>query len=298
MARPLRVTMFFDDGITGWSESHYDTTAPTLTAAVLAATTILVPARRKLLANGPWLKYIRASYDDTWRDSQVFFLPAPNIGAFGQYLNNLAWNTQSAAVEWTTVLLRGIGGDLYRKQIYISGIPFSDPTDVLSPQDDPTMVAAFQAYRSTLVNNIYGFSVWQRDIIQFPYKTITAVQPAVLPYGGINLTIPAHGFAAVPGNRLWCWNFRYLFQQIPVGVRTPNGAYSFAVVDPNTINVPAFRNPPTGIFVSGQAQQQVKGVVPYQDIAMERFTHRKRGRPFDAPRGRSRRRTSSAAVVK
>ena len=290
--------MFFDDGITGWSESHYDTVSQTLTAAIVQARTILVPARRGLLASGPFLKYLRASYDDTWRDSQVFFLPAPVKGLNGQYINNTGWAGLSAATEWTTALLRGIGGDLYRKQIYISGIPYPDPTDISSPFDDPVLVAAFQAYKVVLVTNNYGFPVWQRDIITYPYRSVTAVIAAAQPATGFNLTIPAHGFTGVIGTRLWLWTMK--FQNADPNARyiNPNGAYVYNVVDANTINVPAFRYPTAWAFVSGQAQMQVKGVVPYTDIALERFTQRKRGRPFDAPRGRSRRKTRSGAVVK
>ena len=128
MANPLRITMFFDDGITGWSESHYDTVSTSLTNAVTFANQNLVPFRNQLLANGPWLKYIRASYDNVFRDSQVIFTPAPGTTHGGcTYQNNPNWATQQAATEWTCVLLRGVGGDLYRSLFYISGIPYLRP---------------------------------------------------------------------------------------------------------------------------------------------------------------------------
>lgn len=113
----IRVTMFFKDGETGWSESHYDTQRRTLVGAIATATSVLAVARQLLLANGPWLQYIRASFDFVFRDAQVVYLPAPAIGpqpfinqiasGFGQYINNPAWSRLSAAVDWTCACCGG-----------------------------------------------------------------------------------------------------------------------------------------------------------------------------------------------
>ena len=290
MARPLRITLFFTDEETGWSESHYDLQAVSLTEGVERARDNLVPARRGLLAAGPYLQYIRASYDDTFRDSQVTFLPVPPLGAGGQYINNSTWKSTPAAVEWTAALLRGVGGDLYRKQIYISGLPYSDPTDVNPPQTDPAVVAAFQNYRRVLINYNYGFPVWQRDAATYPIKTVGAIAPAPLPRGGFDFTIPNHAFPGGPGTRVFVSGTGFLFPLPVRPAQSPNGAYVYTVVDNNTINVPAFRFPAGGTFVRASAQSQTKGVIKYEDVLLERFTHRKRGRPFDSPRGRSRRR--------
>lgn len=296
MANRLRLTMFFDDGITGWSESHYDLTSQSLSDAVLRFTTIMLPKRRNLLAAGPWLKYLRASYDDTFRDSQVFFTAQPPTNQFGEYINNPAWAGREAAVEWTAALLRGVGGDLYRKQIYVSGIPYFDTADIGTPQQDPDLMQAFGTYKNGLVQNNYGFPVWERDLLNHPYKTVTNV---VLGVAGYTFTIPGHGFSTnTVGTRVWLSGMQFLFPNPPSPLPRPNGAYTYKVVDADTITVFSFRFPTGGTFVTGQAQGQVKVVVPYQNLLIERFTHRKRGRPFDAPRGRQKRRTLSGPVVK
>lgn len=296
MPRPLRLTMFFTDGETGWSESQYDTTSQSLQSAVTFAIANLLPQRRQLLADGPWLKYLRASYDDTFRDSQVFFTPQPPPTRGGTaYNNNPNWTGDPAAVEFVTVLLRGVGGDLYRKQIYVSGVPYTDTPDTATPQGDPTLVKAFQGYASTLVANGYGFPVWLRDVTTFPMKTISGIIPAT---AGYNFNIPAHQFSGAFGTRVYLSNLRFYYPQgDSFGQRTPNGAYAYIVVDNNTINIPAFRFPVGAVFVSGLAQLNQRGVVPYQSLLMERFTHRKRGRPFDSPRGRSRRRRATGPQV-
>jgi hypothetical protein len=297
MPNPLRVTMFFDDGITGWSESHYDTISTNLQAAVAFCVANLVPARGNLLAAGPWLKYIRASYDNVFRDSQVFFTPQPPIGPFFSYINNSIWNNNPSASDWTCVLLRGVGGDLYRAPFYVSGIPYLDPNDVSTPQQDPVLVAAFNNYARALTINSYGFAVWLRDQLTYPLKPVVSIVAAPLPAPGYVLNVPLHGFTAAPGNRVYIYNSRFVVLPGQLVGRSPNGPYSFTVQDANNIVIPNFRFPAGTTFVSAQIQLNQRGVVPYQSILMERFTHRKRGRPFDSPRGRSRRRTSTFSVV-
>lgn len=303
MAIPLRVTMFFDDGATGWSEQHYDLTAQSLQEAVSRSIQFLLPARINLLAAGPWLKYVRASFDNVFRDSQVFFTNTPPIVGGGhttpgQFGNNPNWLNVQSAVQWTTALLRGVGGDLYRSLFYISGVPYLDPTDIGSPQMDPVLVQAFQQYRQTLINNNYGFKVWQRDTNTFPYKPITQITANL--DGTYNFTVPAHGFLPSPSVsqpvRAFLYGMKFQYTQRPAGRAYTGGTHIYQVVDAQTLKIFGWTQPPNSTFVSGNVQNQQVTVVKYADVLLERFTHRKRGRPFDSPRGRSsRRRTSLVA---
>lgn len=297
MAGPLRVTMFFTDGETGWSEGHYDLTSTSLILAVEKAQVILIPYRTQLLANGPWLKFLRASYDNVFRDSQVFFNPPPtNFAANGQYVNNPNWKLLSSAVDWTTALLRGESGDLYRKQVYISGVPYIDTADVGTPQADPVLIASFQNYTNKLILNGYGFPIWQRDTTTYPLQKVLAAVAG--PIGGQwNLTINQHNFPVGAGNRVFLSQMKFV---VPTGVIKGhvNGPFTYVVIDANTIGVLGFSPGPGTTFVSGIAQLNQKSVAPYTNFFMERFTHRKRGRPFDSPRGRSPRRRSTSYSVR
>jgi hypothetical protein len=287
--RPLRVTMFFQDIEAGWSESHHDMLSTSLTAAISLAKTALIPQRTNLLAAGPWLKYIRASYDDTFRDAQVFFNP-PGFSKYGvpPFDNNPQWDNNESADSWNAALLRGISGDLYRRQVYISGIPAYLMTDFNDPFGDAILVGAFLTYKETLVAN-YGFPVWQRDIQTYPLKSISFIAPSTV-YGWV-LTVPNHGFSLANGQRIFLSKSKYYGQKFKY-----NGPYGLAaIIDQNTIALANF-NPPVGnVYLAGYAQQQLKGTVPYTDMLLERFTHRKRGRPFDSPRGRQRRGVISRA---
>jgi hypothetical protein len=293
-----RVTMFFVDGITGWSESHYDCTAQTLTAAIQNAATILVPARCQLLATGPWLQYVRASYDNVYRDSQVAYLEPPGM-LNGRVTNNPAWFQNPANIDFVTALLRGVGGDLYRKQIYVSGVPVPDETDVLQPVNDPNYLNAFINYERILtgalgtVTPVYGFPIWQRDQITFPLHPITAVLN-VAPW---TVTCPGHGLipGAPPpaGTRVWIFGARYL-PMLPK--QKINGPWLVQnVIDANNLQLLNFAILPGTTVANASLQVQMKNIITYKSLILENFTHRKRGRPFDSPRGRSRTRVRNVA---
>jgi hypothetical protein len=292
MPRPLRVTMFFSDNITGWSESHMDMVNQDLTTAITAATGLLAPARVNLMATGPWLQYIRASYDDTFRDAQVVYLPPPppDGSAQNRYLNNPLYKGTFSGEPFVTALCRGVGGDLYRKQIYVSGLPYIDEFDIGSPLADPIFVNAFGVYRQALIGK-YGFPIWKKDIQSYPLKPITAVNPGP----PVTVVVPNHGVPnpPPPGSRGFISKARYYS---PNKIKF-NGPWGISqVVDANTLILANF--PPPGVtfqWVGGYFQYQTKDVIAYTDVIVERFTHRKRGRPFDSPRGRSRTRSRSLA---
>lgn len=287
MPRPLRLTTFFTAGNTGWTETHYDTLAPSLASAVAAYTNIVVPRRMAMLAAGPWLQFIRASYDDTFRDSQVFELPPPNK-INGIYYSNPTWKTVIAGVAWTAALCRGQSGDLYRKQVYLSGGPFSDDYLGNPPNADPAFTQAFAAWASALVSGQYGFPVWQRDVQTFPIKTIVNIGPAPT----YTLTIPNHGFTTGPGKKVYLSKMTWL-AAAGIARWKANGPYPIvSIPSADTVVLGNFQIPLGVVWISGFAQFQQKTVVPYTSMVLEGFTHRKRGRPFDSPRGRSRRRTT------
>ena len=250
----IRVTLFFDDVRTGWTETHYDTQSATLQAAVTLALTNLVPPREFCMATGPYLKYIRASRDGTFRDAQVQAVPANPVGPQNpQNANNLQWLNSAAAVEWTCVLLRGVGGDLYRKNIYLSGVPYFDPTDVRVPTDDPLLVVVINNYQAALQNNVYGFPVWIRDPVVIPPVQISSITPNPAPGTGYIFTTSApHGLPAT-------WNpvqttYRAFlhgmqFNPTPGSVRrpspSPNGGYPFQVIQNTSFVLPTWVFPGT-----------------------------------------------------
>jgi len=305
----LRVTLFFDDqGSTGWSETHYDTVRTTLQGAIQAALNLLVVPRINLLAAGPWLKYIRASKDGVFRDAQVAFLPAPPVNRLTNiFINNQDWAQTSAAVDWTTALLRGVGGDFYRRQVYISGVPYIDPTDIGAPQQDPTLVGAAGVYADALTKNGYGFPVWARDPGVVAPVPIVSIAPGIAPAGYLFTTALGHGlpmtFDPVKTTyRAFLHGLRFLptpgTQRRPVP--SPNGGYPYTYVSPTQFNLPTWVFPGPNLVnqysyigSSGTIQAQQRAVTTYQvtgGVLLERFTHRKRGRPFDQQRGRSRNR--------
>jgi hypothetical protein len=293
-----RVTMFFVDGISGWSESHYDCSAANLSQALLNAMAILVPARTNLLSSGPWLQYVRTSYDNVYRDSQVSYVAPPGM-LLNKVTNNPAWFQNLTNLDFVTMLLRGVGGDLYRKSIYVSGVPVPQESDVTPPVLDANIVAAFINYERVLTGSqgaitpVYGFPIWQRDQITFPLHPITAFAN-IAPW---TITCPGHGLPIggppPAGTRVWIFNAKYL----PVLPKQKiNGPWLVSsVIDANTLTLLNFSIQPGTVVQNASLQVQMKNIITYKSLILENFTHRKRGRPFDSPRGRSRTRVRNVA---
>lgn len=297
MPNPLRVTMFFDDGISGWTETHYDVKSASLLAALQLAVFPggLVNARTNLMACGPWLKYVRTSYDGVFRDSRVFLTPQPPVNSQGTYVNNPAYNVQGlspiatiteAGNPFYSVLLRAQSGDLYRKAIYVSGVDYNYIRDNSSILNSPIFTQSAFEYTAVLTAN-YGFPVWQRDTQTYPQFQITAIGAAP----NYTLTVPGFPGLAGSGYRAYISQFRYGY---PSRVKF-NGPYGIVSSAGGQVQLAGFTVPTGVTFVSGQIQLQAKGVVPYTSVTIERVTHRKRGRPFDSPRGRTRRSSSVRA---
>ena len=289
---------------------------PTTTATTSSSSATPSPRRAvtssprvRCLAAGPWLKYVRASRDGTFRDSQIAYTaPPPTQHGASTYINNQQWSNTSSAVDWTTALLRGVGGDFYRKQIYLSGIPYNDPTDIGEPQLDPILVQAVQQYALNLVNQGYGFPVWLRDpaVAAQTLIPVTSIQWDNANTRWVFTTAAPHNLPTNPLNGGTFWRaFLHNLQFVALAGNllrlrpSPNGGWNYVWLSNNTFALPRwFPQGPTGPVIgnyqyianSGTFQAQQRAIVTYQmtrGIVLERFTHRKRGRPFDSPRGKS-----------
>lgn len=306
-----RITLFADDGVSGWSESYYDMTATSLSAAIGTANTNLIPARQACMADGPILKYARASYDYVFRDAQIVFIPPPGTrNTLGQYINNNAFtnakNQQPVPASWDfgVALYRGINSDIYRCLRPLSGIPFYDMEDVSAIITDAPFLNAYDEFIQCLTGTVafngqpYGFPVWLRDQTNplYAIKPITGFVTSPGPNVVYGVTVPNHGIPVPYPPNPPQPTFRYSLQNVRILNVTSNkvqlnGSYGIiSVPDANTIYLAGFPNPTGLVFLSGMGQLQQRGVVPFRSAVLERVTHRKRGRPFDAPRGRSRRR--------
>ena len=262
-----KLTMFFKDGEYGWSETHYYATVNAPLETVLLQGKVLATVRSTLLGNQPRLTYLRVSYDDVWRDSLI-----------DSRSSDVMVNTDGpdAEIPYSVILVRGNSGTLYRKSIYVSGIADSAIVDPAGPKLTADYLKAFKKY-FTALTDFWGFRVIIRDTVTNPYRDVTAITgPAPMTF-----TVPAHGLATNDSIRYQGYKDQ--------AKASCNGIWTIDKVDADNFKLRGF----TQFLLPlkfGRIQKRTIGVVPYTELIIVGETHRKRGRPFDSPRGRAKKR--------
>jgi hypothetical protein len=303
-----RCTFFFRDGLFSWTETYYYVAAAPDLKTVLPAAIALGKQRTALIATngpdvdgnapstaGPDLEEIRVSFDDTWRDSLITFDcarggPQGTYPAAGQnWLSN-------AEAPFAVYLLRCEGGPLYRRSLYLSGVPsgiFGDPNKP-DPTNNPTWNKAFQGFVRLLTGGLWGFKVRVRDQGLGIEKPVVNVQGVALPpdQETVTVTVNGHGYsvfdAANNRNRVVIRNTKYSTKG-----RFANGTnYIQTVVDANnfTITVPQSQFPVGHYTGGGFCRLLVYALEPFTNVQVVAETHRKRGGRSLLPLGRSRNR--------
>jgi hypothetical protein len=281
----IRMQMFFtEEGSgsrgAGWSETHYSFNKVTLTTA-LADLQTLAEKRVQMLGNQVVCTYLRVSDDEVFNDSQVARGPVPTVvGGVPFYNPAFAPTVPDTAADfaYSVALVRITGDtDFYRRSLYLSGNP-----DVSQNINNPTPVGAawliaFDDWHLTMVNGSYGFKVLQQGPAN-PRRVITVI---VL---GVITTQTPHGF--VVGDLV-------KVSRVRGTGNLPNGKWRVATVPDAThftLQGWDFAN-----FIydrGGIAQKQVYVLTKDTEVFLRRFGSHRRGRPFDSPVGRRRRRAS------
>lgn len=269
-----RVTWEFVDGVTGWSETMYN---KTLQDSDLLATQAFAVASKRgdMLGTQSTLNGIRLSDAANPRTTRLLKVAYPNradikfVPKFG-----------NSDTPWNTALFRGnADNNTYHRSLEISGMPdevVNDPAigffpaaNIPGPQSDWLDVAA--AWIKQVIKSGFGMLAASRDVAVAPQHPITIITLAA---GVATVTCPAHGFAT---------NDQVIIEK--VSPRSFNGRYRVTVIDPNsfTINNVTFTKP---WVAGGQARKLVMQIFNFDDISPVSFSHRSRGRPSTATRGR------------
>lgn len=278
----MKATFFFHDlnSNAGWSESHYRV-PPASHSAVLHHADLLAEKRAKLLGANVKLHYVRVSDDSLTRDSLVSEGPTiVNASEEGQPpVYDLTYVGKPADFPWVALLCRAESGFLYRKSIYLRGMP-----DVWTHAPSGKMVEEywknkFNQYKNALRNN-WAFKALSKDPSIAPQKAITNVAVS-----GFNCVVscPSHGFAV--GDKIRIAGVK--FTTIATGLKI-NGVWQIgSVPDGNSFTI--IGGPPSIAYLSGgTAQKRVYDIQPYDEISMQRFIKKSTGKPFFLPTGKRR----------
>lgn len=264
MAGQMRITLFFQQGDYGWTESYFPPSTDYTSATAFA--NLLAPIRVGLLAAGgstPVMTGYRVSDDTVFRDALVQFFQPPLQGA-------LSGNPLHPT---TCLLLRLTATPLVRRPLYARGIP-----DSLMRADGSYIPGPALGAVNTLRNFLKGPPAWLvKTSLTSPLAQIFRLGNVTAPNNFT--TIQPHGFNAndtviVKGTSR---------HRNPVGIWKVGpgpGITTFTLVG---VDLPAdYAYVPLSLGV------QLK-TFTYQGITIvndERITERATGRPFGVPRGR------------
>jgi hypothetical protein len=296
----VKITLFFEDGVQGWSETHFTPyTSIGNKAASYKAMQALANAR-VLTIDGKNVTLIRAraSLDNVNRDRQLLLqgdMPIKNAAGLypgGIQAGTTPWAWQTSHVSWVAdmdTVEEGVNPTLY-----IAGLPANTGQlgDNAYTATAPSPGSVLESYLNVLTNGNYGcsFRLWPTNpptvgtSIQVSGITWTAAAGA-MPNTLTFTPTPPGSFAAVLPNqyvRLWGATYTSVLKR-----QRYNGTYKALQVFAGALVVAAPRitvAPTWGL--TGYVQLSTTGYTPYIGYTIGGITHRKRGRPTSAARGR------------
>lgn len=259
----------FNQGRYGWTETWYKTGSTH--EAVVPLSTTLATRRTRLLATGASIEAVRISDVTIAGDSVAF-----PLGKDGTV------QTQGADTPWNAIYCRVNSGALYRRQLWLRGIPDVwielENGNVLRNTVAGALNTAFNAFRTTLVGDGWLMKCIQKD---GPGATFIDVTAFSLNVDGF-LQFSIAGLAGVPGD-----TFRISKAQGPnpklvngvYTIRSNNGAVVVSTYKPGEAFDPAD-------YANLKAKPRIIQYNGISDGRIMRPAKRSTGRAFFVQRGR------------
>lgn len=297
---PVKISMFFSDGIQGFSESHYvsDNTVGVNTASYAKAKALalqrvlgidganvtLIKVRTSVFGI-PRLRYLLLAAD----------LPKKGVNGFypgGIQADGVTWIWQTPHASWVVDI--NSQGTTSNPTLYYAGMPAKVGQRSNQPYDSPapTPGSILDPYYTLLCNGDYGAMTrtWPTDPPTVDTSTtLSAVAFAYGAGGGPNtLTftcVNPNSFPVIPaGSYVRLWGAQWT-SPIPRG--RYNGSYKVLTAGANSVQVAADRIKVPPLFtVPGYVQVSSMTFQGYLSYELQGLTHRDRGRPIGAARGR------------
>lgn len=280
MATRPRVTWFFKDNNTGygWSVTLWPTTQNGTLGGALGLAKTLALKMGNTFAPGVAISEIRASFDDTFRDSAV--APGPVAGTVandGQLVFNASLVNRIPSHPNLCQLCRLECGINYRGSLFWSGPPSDYLSEVASGYTvDPVTDAAMSKLMTAISNGDWSLEVLPKGA---DGPAATAIQNVVFTGTVPTVTSTAHGLR--PGTPVRI-----------IGAKMNGGRFScsnlpVAIVDVNTFTIPGYKRTNHGAYIGGGTVQDVTRVIQViTDATAGGVTTHKRGRFFGQRRGR------------
>jgi hypothetical protein len=269
MPGQMRLTVFFQSGTYGWTETLFPGVADGDYAAAVGAGSAYCAMRQGLLAAGagtaPVIVGFRVSDDTIFRDALVQLFQPPLAGTFSGV----------PETPFSACLVRLVAGPLWRRPLYLRGIPSTIVRDDGSYNPIPTWIGQINLLRNMLV----GPPAYRvKTTVASPPSQIFRIQ-SLTPPNNVTTLLPT-GF--IPNQLI-----------VVKGAsrhRNPIGLHSVGpLIIGNSFTLNGVDLPADYVYfpiLSLGVQAKNINYQPILAINDERITERKTGRPFGLPRGR------------
>lgn len=276
-----RVTLMFEDAAFAWSETYWcNATDITLAQARAAA---MLPLRNQLSSTPTTMLGARISKDNVFRDS--LFLDAVGLQV-GLGIVSPVDEPRAGERPYSVILLRGESGSLYRKSMYLGGVPSSLIIDPVGPVLDPAWAKAYRRWIALLSD---GLSQWGFKARLKAPDTTPEVHVATASAVGGQYVVTTIGDAQVAVNQFIAVRNVQYFQISGKPTPLPNGYFQVVSVA-DVAGGKAYTLGPIFNLVtkpgSGFASRAIWGFVPFSTLIVKGETHRKRGVRSGRPLGR------------
>lgn len=261
---PYKVTLFFEMGKFGWSESLLNSAGDHTTA--LQRANQLLQVRSPIMAKEVACTYIRVSDIAIKGDSRISIPVAGGVkGMLGL----------TADAPWNAALVRCDAGALYRRSLWVRGV--TDQQVHVSPTgqlvfDHALQQAAWDAFRAEIVNGNWAMQALDKAAPGGLIANATTVAPIVC------TSVGNHNLAS--GDKVTISNGK--------GMVYINGVWRITKLTDTTFSLNDSDPPALPLYQLATANWR-KHVPSVQDIdkcEVIRLVHRQTGRPFDSSRGR------------
>ena len=279
-----KVTMIFQNGQYGFSESHIYLGNASLDATFPDANTML-KARYKMMGALVQAVAVRISKEGVFRDSKIFDaedLAIPQKGLNEDKLAGGGEQKNTPDQSKACGLLRMEAGNTNRRSLYLAGIPdalIEGAPPVFNIYNIPGWDKIYKAWKNLMIGGKWGFVIRDQSVFNTTKLPIVAFSQQNVT-GLLGVTVAGTVSVVAPYNRLVIKGCRVSNR----AYRNPNGSWQIAQTEagPNAGQTTYWLLNSRGVLASTVTANGFLGAldftaVPYTDVIVRVPTTRKRG---------------------
>lgn len=277
MASKFKVTLVFEAGVRGWTESYIYSSGSDSHSPVEGPATRLARARIELCGQGAKIKAIRISKEGIGPDSLLRYTDIqPSKVKVPDAQGNVLSFGQRAQPNVAILVRCSDEMEMKRKFVYLRGIPDLIEVNGGQIEDNKLYAAAFAAFRKQLIDEAWGWSG-----VQTKYGPVDLLNYESTATGVISFTLQGNLFLVADAGKRVTARFKGVN-----GKSQLNGAHQVKVIDQQSgrlvypLSLLAYAH-------GGQVSYSANDFQKIQLVNPHKIVTRKAGAPLLESRGRA-----------